>query len=103
MKSIQYLHTVLFWLKNPEINENGFEASLKKFMNDSKYADQYFYGKPPKAEREVVDDSYHFKLSVGFTSKERHDAYQVEKAHIDFIDEASTLWDKVQVYDALRS
>lgn len=102
MKSIKFLHTVLFWLKEPEKNTNNFEKCLKKFMQDSKYADMSFYGTSPKAERGVVDDSYSFKLSVGFSSKERHDAYQVEKAHVDFINEASPLWDKVLIYDGIR-
>lgn len=102
MKSIKFLHTVLFWLKEPEKDANTFETSLKKFIEDSKYVDLSFYGISPKAERDVVDDSFSFKLTVGFTSKERHDAYQVEKAHIDFINEASPLWDKVLIYDGIR-
>ena len=102
MKSIKFLHTVLFWLKEPEKDAKNFENSLMKFIEDSKYVALSFYGTSPKAERDVVDDSFSFKLTVGFTSKERHDAYQVEKAHIDFINEASPLWDKVLIYDGIR-
>lgn len=102
MKSIKFLHTVLFWLKNPEKDSKTFENCLQSFIENSKYVDSSFYGASPKAERDIIDDSFTFKLAVGFTSKDRHDAYQVENAHIDFIEEASPYWEKVQIYDSIR-
>lgn len=101
MQNIKFLHTVLFWLKDPENDVTKFETNLKTFINNSKYVDVSFYGTAPVAERGVVDSSFTYKLSVGFTSKERHDAYQVEEAHIVFLEAANKLWNKVVVYDGV--
>jgi hypothetical protein len=102
MQHIKFLHTVLFWLKDPKSDSTKFETCLTTFMNNSKYVDISFYGTAPLAERGIIDDSFTYKLSVGFTSKERHDAYQVEEAHVIFIKEASQLWEKVIVYDSSK-
>jgi len=97
-----FVHTVLFWLKNPNNAEdrNTFETSLKQFLKDSKYAKTNFIGIPPAPSRDVVDGSFAYKLLVTFESAEAQDAYQVEEAHQKFIEECKDLWEKVVVYDA---
>lgn len=99
------MHTVFFWFENPD-SENDklfFKNSLKKFIDSSKFIESSFIGVPPTKERSVVDDSFTFSLTVGFTSKENHDAYQIEDVHQDFIDECSYLWSRVIVYDAISN
>ena len=97
-----FAHVVYFWFKNPDNEQDRatFEASLNKFLNSSKYAKTNFIGKPPKAVREVVDDSFTYNLIVTFESAEAQESYQAEEPHLVFIEECRHLWEKVVVYDA---
>ena len=97
-----FAHVVYFWFKNPDNIEDKtkFEASLQKFLNNSKYAKTNFIGTPPKAVRDVVDDSFTYNLIVTFDSAASQEKYQDEAAHIIFIEECKDLWEKVIVYDA---
>lgn len=98
-----FTHVVYFWLNNPDNKQDRsvFENSLKKFLNNSKYAQTKFIGTPANTPREVVDNSYTYSLILSFPSKENQEKYQNEPAHLDFIKEASHLWKKVQVYDSV--
>ncbi len=97
-----FTHVVYFWFKNPdsEADRATFEASLTKFLNSSKYAKTKFIGKPPKAVRDVVDDSFTYSLILSFESAEDQAAYQEEPPHLVFIEECEDLWEKVIVYDS---
>lgn len=97
-----YVHVVYFWLNNPEseTDRTSFENSLQNFLINSKYAQTNYIGTPPKAVREVVDDSFTYNLVVTFDSAEAQENYQKEAAHLQFIEEASHLWHKVIVYDS---
>jgi len=97
-----FAHTVFFWFKNPDHKEDRikFEKSLQKFLDNSAYAKTNFIGTPPKATREVVDDSFTYSLVVTFASAEDQEAYQSEAPHLLFIEECKALWEKVIVYDA---
>ncbi|MDX1542617.1 MAG: Dabb family protein [Christiangramia sp.] len=98
-----FSHVVYFWLKNPDSTKDrkAFEASLKKFLRKSKYAQTNFIGVPAKTPREVVDNSYTYSLILTFPSKEVQEKYQEEQAHLAFIEESSPLWKKVLVYDSV--
>ncbi|MHA7057359.1 Dabb family protein [Aquimarina sp. M1] len=98
-----FVHTVFIWLNDPNSEEDRklFEESLQRFLRTSKYAKTSFVGTPADTDREVVDNSYTYALVVTFSSKEEQDLYQKEEAHLLFIKEASFLWNKVQVYDAI--
>lgn len=97
-----FAHTVFFWLKNPNSQEDrtAFETSLKRFLDHSAYAKTQFIGKPPKASRDVVDGSFTYSLIVTFESAEAQQKYQVEPPHKRFIEESEKLWNKVIVYDS---
>ncbi len=97
-----FAHTVFFWLKNPDSQEDrkAFETSLKKFLNKSAYAKTTFIGKPPKASRDVVDGSFTYSLILTFESAEAQQSYQDEPPHKVFIEESENLWEKVVVYDS---
>ncbi|WP_297794620.1 Dabb family protein [uncultured Eudoraea sp.] len=97
-----FVHTVYFWLNNPDNKDDQkqFEKAMKKFMKKSKHANTHFVGKPPKATRDVVDDSFTYALIVSFKSAKQQEKYQNEKAHLAFIKEAESLWNKVIVYDS---
>lgn len=98
-----FAHNVYFWLKNPDSAEDRakFETSLKKFLGSSKYAKTGFIGAPPKATRDVVDGSFTYTMVVTFDSAASQEAYQTEDVHLTFIEESSSLWNKVIVYDAI--
>lgn len=98
-----FSHTVFIWLKNPDSAEDrqAFETALETFLENSEYAQTNYVGIPPKATREVVDGSFTYQLTVTFASAEDQQGYQDEPAHLLFIEQASPLWNKVVVYDAL--
>lgn len=97
-----FAHVVYFWFHNPDDGEGRerFEESLNRFLNNSKFAKTNFVGTPPKAVRDVVDDSFTYNLVVTFESAEAQEGYQNEAAHLTFIEECKDLWKKVVVYDA---
>ena len=97
-----FSHVVYFWLRNPDNQaECGeFEAAVRELMSKSRYTKTNFLGRPPDATREVVDDSFTYTMIVTFESAAAQSAYQQEQAHLDFIDRAGHLWEKVVVYDA---
>jgi hypothetical protein len=97
-----FVHTVFFWLNNPDSDADRakFEASLGKFLKNSKFAKTKFIGTPPRASRDVVDGSFTYSLVVTFESDEAQQNYQDEPPHKLFIEEASGLWNKVIVYDS---
>ena len=99
-----FVHTVFFWLNNPDNAEDraAFEAALKQLLKDSKYTKTNYIGTAPKAIRDVVDDSFSYKLVVTFESAEEQELYQNEEAHLKFIEDAKHLWKKVVVYDAIE-
>ncbi|MGX1928604.1 Dabb family protein [Flagellimonas sp. 2504JD4-2] len=97
-----FAHTVYFWFKDPDnkADRAKFEASLRKFLENSKFAKTNFIGTPPVATREVVDGSFTYSLIVTFESAEAQEGYQKEEAHLVFIEECKDLWEKVIVYDS---
>lgn len=97
-----FVHTVFFWLNNPdnEADRASFEASLSKFLKNSQFAKTNFIGTPPKASRDVVDGSFTYSLVLTFESAEAQQKYQEEPPHKLFIEESSSLWNKVIVYDS---
>lgn len=100
-----FIHMVFFWLHEPD-NESvraTFEASLRRFLNESRYAGSWHVGTPAGSDRSVVDSSYTYCLVVTFASREMHDQYQSEPPHLRFISESGSLWKRVQVYDSLRT
>ena len=97
-----YTHVVYFWLHHPDNNAEcqEFETAVRELMSKSRYTKTNFLGRPPKATREVVDDSFTYTMIVTFESAAAQSAYQEEQVHLDFIARAGHLWEKVVVYDA---
>ena len=76
---------------------------LKKFIRENKQVITSFIGLPAGTKRGVVDNSYDVSLIVTFNSKEEQEVYQNDPTHISFIDKASNLWKKVQVFDSIKT
>lgn len=98
-----FVHVVYFWLNDPnnDSDRKDFEEALYTLLESSEFTQTNFVGTPPKASRDVVDDSYSYCLILTFDSAEAQESYQTEPVHLAFIENASHLWNKVIVYDAL--
>ncbi len=97
-----FLHMVFFWLKNDEEKtKKAFLAELRKFIDHADMIRSQHIGTPAETDREVIDNTYSFSLILSFDSKKEHDEYQEHQLHKDFITNASSLWEKVQVYDSI--
>lgn len=97
-------HIVFFWLKNPDnaTDRATFEKAINKLMAENKQAVATYLGTPaPTEKRDVVDQSYSYCYMMTFPSLEAQALYQNDPTHLTFIDEASHLWEKVVVYDAV--
>lgn len=96
------VHTVFFWLKEG-VSEEEKEAFVEgcRLLSRFESIQAAFIGPPaPTADREVVDHSFDTALILHFASLDDQDAYQKAQVHLDFIDEYSHLWERVQVYDS---
>lgn len=97
-----FVHHVFFWFKEPNNTEvlSHFEKELKDLVKIPTVKSSHL-GKPAQTPRDVVDNSYSYSLLVYFDSKEDHDAYQEHPLHNVFIENCSSYWERVQVYDAV--
>ena len=98
-----FVHTVFFWLKdkNNAEHKTALHAGLKKLSEISEIGEAYV-GSPAPTNREVIDSSYDFSITFIFDSAEKQDIYQDHPDHHAFIAQCSSLWDRVQVYDAVN-
>ncbi len=100
-----FYHVVYFWLKKSKDygDTNKLVNDLKKFIGENKQVVTSFIGLPAGTKRGVVDNSYDVSLIVTFNSKEEQEVYQNDPTHLSFIDKASNLWEKVQVFDSIKT
>ena len=97
------VHTVLFWLKNPESKSDrfAFEAAIQKLIANNPQKISGYLGKPANTEaRGVVDSSFTYFYQMTFADATAEAAYQIDLTHLAFVAEAEHLWKKVIVYDA---
>jgi hypothetical protein len=101
MKNI-FVHHVYFWLKNTGNAEDLSKllAGLKK-LSTVKTIRQFHVGKPAATSREVIDGSYSVSWLTLFDNKADQDSYQADPVHLKFVEECSSLWSKVIVYDSV--
>ena len=98
-----FLHTVYFWLTDPTPgNRELFLDQLQPFIRGVKEIRTWHIGTPAGTDREVIDSSYSYCLSVSFNSKKEHDIYQEHPLHKQFIENAAHLWERVVVYDSVK-
>lgn len=98
-----FVHHVYFWLKNSESVEDRAKliAGLEKLtkIDGVKLA---HIGQPADTDRGVIDRSYAISWLMLFDTKEAQDAYQVDPLHVQFVQECSSVWSKVIVYDSVN-
>ena len=98
-----FFHMVFFWLINDttEVKEQ-FLKELKNFVVQVEEIKKVHIGPPADTDRDVIDNTYSYSLVITFDSKKEHDIYQEHVAHKEFIENASSLWEKVLVYDSVK-
>lgn len=97
-----FVHHVYFWLHNPDSQEDKAKliAGLRKLAIGAKTIQQHHIGTPSSTNRDVIDSSYQVSWLLFFKNKAEQDIYQTDPAHLKFIEECSSVWKKVIVYDA---
>jgi hypothetical protein len=97
------IHHVFFWLKNPSSKED-----LAKLIEGIRTLEkietlkEFKLGTPAKTtKRDVIDDSYAISLFTRFSDIAGHDVYQEHPVHKKFIENYSSLWSNVKVYDSM--
>lgn len=102
-KEGKFLHVVFFWLvDDAEETRETFLKELRKFIDNVDLIQTKHIGAPAGTDREVIDSSWTYSLILSFDSKKEQDLYQEHQLHKDFIENASALWKKVQVYDSIK-
>jgi hypothetical protein len=98
-----FFHIVYFWLVSdtPEVKKE-FLKELTQFIDQVDEIKKVHIGPPADTDREVIDNTYSYNLLLTFDSKKEHDIYQEHPAHKKFIENASSLWTKVLVYDSVK-
>ena len=102
MQKNLFVHHVYFWLKEPQSKEarEKLVQGLEK-LSKVKTIQMFHIGMPADTNREVIDRSYQVSWLCLFKNKEDQDAYQVDPIHLKFVEECSSLWTKVVVYDSV--
>jgi hypothetical protein len=102
MKNL-FVHHVYFWLKNKDSKQDleKLVAGLKK-LSAVKTIKQFHIGKPAGTDRDVIDISYAVSWLVLFDNGADQASYQTDPIHLKFVEECSSLWTKVIVYDSVN-
>jgi len=99
-----FVHIVFFWLKDDtKETRKKFFSEAKKLTDNVKVIKTKHIGTPADTDRDVIDNTWSFSLVLSFESIKEQEIYQKHQAHLDFIENASSLWDKVLVYDSVKT
>ena len=99
----QVTHHVFFWLKNSSSQEdlNKLITGLKT-LGDIETVRKIHIGAPASTEqRDVVDSSFSASELLFFDNLAGQQIYQDHPIHLKFIENCSSLWNKVIVYDSI--
>ncbi|HEY2722886.1 MAG TPA: Dabb family protein [Chitinophagaceae bacterium] len=97
-----FLHHVYFWLKNANSKEDKEKliAGLKK-LSKVHTIRKFHIGTPALTNRNVIERSYSISWLLYFDNDADQDNYQTDPIHLRFVEECSSLWSKVVVYDSI--
>ncbi|TCD04218.1 Dabb family protein [Pedobacter frigidisoli] len=101
----QIQHFVMFWLK-PQLTKAEIAnfANFFESLKPIKYIKTLSYGLAANTPvRPVTDNSFSYSLTITFNNLEDHNAYQVDKMHLDAVEKFSNNWYRVVVHDTLIS
>jgi hypothetical protein len=95
-------HNVYFWLRE-DLSERQIEAfeNGAATLIDIDCVVSGALSKPASTEeRGVTDHSFSYHLSLEFETVDDHDTYQSHPEHEAFLEDCSSLWETVIVYDS---
>ena len=99
------IHSVFFWLKNPDSSAD--RDALTKGLNSLRAIPEIqalHVGIPASTtSRDVIDSSYQVSELMFFNSIEDQNSYQSHPIHKQFVKDYAHLWHKVVVYDSLNT
>ena len=101
-KKGMFIHHVYFWLKNSGNKEDKAKLieGLKKLSKVTTIKD-FYIGQAAGTRRDVIDSTYDISWLLFFDSAADQDSYQTDPIHLKFIEECSSLWTRVVVYDTI--
>jgi len=102
MQKSKLQHQVYFWLKNPQstADRDKLIAGIRS-LRAIETVRELHIGVPASTEkREVVDNSFSVSELMIFDDVEGQNIYQEHPIHKKFVEECSSLWTKVIVYDS---
>lgn len=97
-----FVHHVYFWLKSPDSAEDlqRLQEGIKT-LGTIQSVKEFHIGRPAGTSRGVIDTTYSLSWLALFDSPEDEAAYQSDPIHLKFVEDCSSLWDKVIVYDSI--
>ena len=97
-----FVHHVFFYLKNLSSKEDRDKLveGLKK-LSKVKTIKTFHIGKPADTHRDVIERSYSISWMLHFSNAADQESYQTDPIHLKFIEDYSSLWQKVVVYDSV--
>ena len=97
-----FIHHVYFWLNNPDSKDdlNKLKEGLIK-LSEVKMIKQFHMGKPADTNRDVIDRSYAISWLCMFDNAADQESYQKDPIHLKFVEDYSSVWKKVIVYDSV--
>ena len=95
-------HNVYFSLNdNSEAAKEKLVAACKKYLNGHPGTVFFAVGVLVRdLDRSVNDRDFDVSLHIVFEGKEAHDRYQKAERHLKFIEENTSNWKKVRVFDS---
>ena len=97
-----FVHHVFFYLKNPSstADRDKLVEGLKK-LSKVKTIKSFHIGKPANTNRDVIERGYAVSWMLHFNTPAEQESYQTDPIHLKFIEDCSSLWEKVVVYDSV--
>ena len=99
-----FVHAVYFWLRDDLTQEE--KAEFVKGVNSLTTIETVrrgYVGVPAETDREIIDRSYSYALTVVFDDEAGHDVYQTHPVHDRFRDTCASYWRRVLIYDSAGS
>ena len=104
MKPSIFVHHVLFYLKNPN-SENDQQKLLEglQLLTQIECIQLSHIGTPANTNRSVIDRNYTYSWLCFFESAEKEEIYQKHPLHDEFRNNYAHLWEKVVIYDSITA
>lgn len=96
------VHSVYFWLKSETSTEQraAFRAGLESLCGIQTVETLYVGEPAATTPRPVIERTYDFALVAVLKDVAAHDQYQVDPLHKAFLQEFSSFWNRVLIFDA---